>query len=96
MVMVLVSLVGLSQTNLVPNSTFEKIGKKIKDKGEIKVAEPWGSPTLAPADLYVEKTKNYSISIPEKYCFAIFLLIEFILFSFLSCSIPITAENSFM
>jgi len=60
-----VSTVGLAQTNLVPNSAFEKIGKKIKDIGEIEVAEPWGSPTLALADLYVEKTKNYAISIPE-------------------------------
>ncbi|MGB0887018.1 MAG: OmpA family protein [Vicingaceae bacterium] len=55
----------LAQANLVPNSTFEKIGKKIKTKGEIKVAEPWVSPTLAPADLYVERVKNYSISVPE-------------------------------
>jgi OOP family OmpA-OmpF porin len=63
--MVLVSVVSFSQTNLVPNSTFEKISKKIKTVGEISVAEPWGSPTLAPADLYVEKTKNSSISIPD-------------------------------
>jgi outer membrane protein OmpA-like peptidoglycan-associated protein len=63
--LVLVSVVSFSQTNLVPNSTFEKIGKKIKAVGEISVAEPWVSPTLAPADLYVEKTKNYSISIPD-------------------------------
>jgi OOP family OmpA-OmpF porin len=53
-----------AQTNLVPNSTFEKVGKKIKTKGEITVAEPWTSPTLASADLYVPKTKNNSISIP--------------------------------
>lgn len=61
----LVATIGISQTNLVPNPTFEKIGKKIKGKGEIKVAEPWSSPTLAQADLYVAKTKNYDISIPE-------------------------------
>jgi len=63
--MILVSGVSFSQTNLVPNSTFEKISKKIKTVGEISVAEPWSSPTLAPADLYVEKTKNSSISIPD-------------------------------
>jgi outer membrane protein OmpA-like peptidoglycan-associated protein len=63
--LVFVSVVSFSQTNLVPNSTFEKIGKKIKTVGEISVAEPWVSPTLAPADLYVEKTKNSSISIPD-------------------------------
>lgn len=61
----LIATIGFSQTNLVPNPTFEKIEKKIKDKGEIKVATPWTSPTLAQADLYVSKTKNYAISIPE-------------------------------
>lgn len=61
----LIATIGFSQTNLVPNPTFEKIEKKIKDKGEIKVATPWTSPTLAQADLYVPKTKNYSISIPD-------------------------------
>ena len=54
-----------SQTNLVPNSTFEKVGKKIKGKGEIEVATPWTSPTLAQADLYVPKSKNFNITIPE-------------------------------
>ncbi|PCJ24897.1 MAG: hypothetical protein COA97_08745 [Flavobacteriales bacterium] len=61
----IISTVCFSQTNLVPNSTFEKIEKKIKGKGEINVATPWTSPTLAQADLYVPKTKNYNISIPE-------------------------------
>jgi outer membrane protein OmpA-like peptidoglycan-associated protein len=61
----LISIIGFSQKNLVPNPTFEKIEKKIKDKGEIKVATPWTSPTLAQADLYVAKSKNYNISIPE-------------------------------
>ena len=61
----LIATVGFSQTNLVPNPTFEKIEKKIKDKGEIKVATPWTSPTLAQADLYVPKHKNYNISVPE-------------------------------
>lgn len=53
-----------AQTNLVPNPTFEKVEKKIKTKGQIEVAVPWTSPTLASADLFVPKTKNYSISIP--------------------------------
>ncbi len=61
----LIVATGFSQTNLVPNPTFEKVEKKIKDKGEIKVATPWTSPTLAQADLYVPKTKNFFISIPE-------------------------------
>ncbi len=61
----LVTTFGFAQTNLVPNPTFEKVEKKIKEKGEIKVATPWTSPTLAQADLYVPKTKNFNISIPE-------------------------------
>jgi len=61
----LITVIGFTQDNLVPNSTFEKIEKKIKDKGEISVAIPWTSPTLSQADLYVPKTKNYNISIPE-------------------------------
>ncbi|MDB4534644.1 hypothetical protein N9242_07220, partial [Vicingaceae bacterium] len=64
-VVVVTSSICFAQKNLVPNSTFEKVAKKIKEKGEIKVAEPWTSPTLVPADLYVEKSKNYDISIPE-------------------------------
>lgn len=61
----LITTFGFSQTNLVPNPTFEKVGKKIKNKGEIKVAVPWTSPTLVQADLYVPKSKNFDISIPE-------------------------------
>jgi len=61
----LIATVGFSQTNLVPNPTFEKIEKKVKLKGEIKGATPWTSPTLAKADLYIPKTKNFYISIPE-------------------------------
>ncbi|MBL4667735.1 MAG: OmpA family protein [Flavobacteriales bacterium] len=61
----LVATVCSAQTNLVPNPTFEKVEKKIKDVGEINVAIPWTSPTLVQADLYVPKTKNYYISIPE-------------------------------
>ena len=63
--LLLIATFGVSQTNLVPNPTFEKVEKKIKDKGEITVATPWTSPTLAQADLYVPKSKNYNISIPE-------------------------------
>ena len=59
------SFLAFSQTNLVPNPTFSQVEKKIKAKGQINVATPWTSPTLAPADLYVPKSKNYDISIPE-------------------------------
>lgn len=61
----LIATVGFAQTNLVPNPTFEKIEKKVKLKGEIKGATPWTSPTLAKADLYIPKTKNFFISIPD-------------------------------
>jgi len=61
----LIATVGFSQTNLVPNPFFEKIEKKVKLKGELKGATPWVSPTLAKADLYIPKTKNFNISIPE-------------------------------
>ena len=61
----LIATVGFSQTNLVPNPTFEKIEKKVKVKGALKGATPWVSPTLAKADLYIPKTKNFNISIPE-------------------------------
>ncbi|MGB0882739.1 MAG: OmpA family protein [Vicingaceae bacterium] len=60
-----VATFGFAQNNLVPNGTFEKIEKKVKLKGEIKGATPWLSPTLAKADLYIPKTKNFYISIPD-------------------------------
>jgi len=60
----LLTVGAFAQTNLVPNPNFKQIEKKIKGKGEIKVATPWTSPTLAAADLYVPKTKVYDIGIP--------------------------------
>ncbi len=56
---------AFAQTNLVPNPNFKQVEKKIKEKGEIKVATPWTSPTLAQADLYVPKSKNYAINVPD-------------------------------
>lgn len=61
----LLSLIGYAQDNLVPNYDFQVVEKKIKDKGEIELAIPWSSPTLAKADLYIQKTKNFLISVPE-------------------------------
>lgn len=61
----LIATVGFSQTNLVPNPTFEILGKKVKFLNSIKEATPWVSPTLAVADLYNPKSKNPFISIPE-------------------------------
>jgi len=57
-------LAAQAQENLVPNFDFNTIIKKVKMEGQIKYAEPWTSPTLASADLYVTKTKNYLVSVP--------------------------------
>lgn len=53
-----------AQENLVPNSTFQTVVKKVKSEGQINLAEPWTSPTLAQADLYVSKTKSTLIGVP--------------------------------
>ena len=60
----LITVVGFAQTNLVPNPTFTQVEKKLKEKGQINVATPWTSPTLAQADLYVTKTKIVEIGVP--------------------------------
>lgn len=60
-----VSTFGIAQTNLVPNPTFEILGKKVKFLNSIAEATPWVSPTLAVADLYNPKSKNPFISIPK-------------------------------
>ena len=62
-VLFLFSTIIIAQTNLVPNYDFSKIGKKLKEKGQINMAEPWISPTLTQADLYIKKTKNPEINI---------------------------------
>lgn len=64
-VIVLLSLVVKSQDNLIPNPLFGDVEKKVKSEGQIELAAPWISPTLAPADLYVSNTKNALIGIPE-------------------------------
>jgi len=61
----LIATVSFAQTNLVPNPTFEILGKKVKFLNSIKEATPWVSPTLAVADLYNPKSKNPFISIPK-------------------------------
>lgn len=53
-----------AQTNLVPNHNFQTANKKTKEKGQINMASPWISPTLAQADLYLKSSKNSLISIP--------------------------------
>lgn len=58
----LISTSLFSQTNLVPNHDFNKIGKKVKEKGQINMAEPWISPTLTQADLFIKNTKSGEIA----------------------------------
>jgi OmpA-OmpF porin, OOP family len=60
----IITTISFSQTNLVPNSDFKQVEKKIKGVGQINVATPWTSPTLGLADLYVTKTKIYEIGVP--------------------------------
>jgi len=65
----LLSLIGIvaisfAQDNLVPNHDFQQIEKKVKEEGQINMATPWVSPTLAPADLYTKDTKNGNVGAP--------------------------------
>ncbi|MBI2280002.1 MAG: OmpA family protein [Bacteroidetes bacterium] len=62
-ILCLFSTILIAQTNLVPNHDFNTVGKKLKEKGQINMAEPWISPTLTQADLYIKKTKNSEINI---------------------------------
>lgn len=57
--------IGFAQENLVPNHDFQQIEKKVKEEGQINMATPWISPTLAPADLYTKDTKNGNVGAPE-------------------------------
>ena len=44
------NLLLFSQENLIPNPIFKDVAKKVKSEGQIDLASPWISPTLAPAD----------------------------------------------
>ena len=63
------SVVAQFNNNLVPNSSFEDIGKsKLKEPGSIFLAAPWRSITMNPVDLYSENTKNEDFGAPlNKY-----------------------------
>lgn len=50
--------------NIVPNGSFESIGKKPKRLGKIESATGWVSPTGVRADLFVE-TKIAEIGVPD-------------------------------
>ena len=53
----------ISGNNLVPNGSFEEVGKKPKKLGKIESAVDWVSPTGVRADLFVD-TKMEDISVP--------------------------------
>ena len=63
--LLLFNMVLFSQENLVPNPAFQDVIKKVKVEGQIELATPWISPTLAPADLYVSNTKNELVGVPD-------------------------------
>ncbi len=63
--LMLLNLVLFSQENLVPNPIFKDVAKKVKSEGQIELATPWISPSLAPADLYISDTKNALIGVPN-------------------------------
>ena len=65
LIMLITSLIATAQENLVPNSTFQNLEKKVKEEGQIELALPWISPTLAKADLYSTSTKNSLLGVPE-------------------------------
>jgi len=67
-ILIVIFVVGTTllkaQDNLVPNSTFQTVTKKVKSEGQIKLAEPWTSPTTTLGDLYVTKTKSTLVGVP--------------------------------
>lgn len=63
--LLVMSFFALAQENLVPNSTFQELEKKVKEEGQIELAKPWISPTLVKADLYTKSTKNGLVTTPE-------------------------------
>lgn len=60
-----ITFMGMAQEgqNLVPNGSFEEIGKKPKKLGKIEGANGWVSPTGVRADLFVD-TKYEEIDVP--------------------------------
>lgn len=58
--------VAQEEHNLVPNPSFEDLGKKgkVTEKGQVYLAKPWSSVTMNPVDLYSESNKNDDFAIP--------------------------------
>ncbi len=59
------SFVSLSQMNLVPNPSFEKLSSKPKTVGELNKAIPWVSPTAGTADVFYKGAKDPLIGTPD-------------------------------
>ncbi len=53
----LMSLIGMSQGNMIVNGSFETVSKKIKGGGMIDNASGWSSPTDAKADVFSANAK---------------------------------------
>lgn len=60
------SIQAQNEDNLVPNPSFEDLGKKgkVTDKGQIYLAAPWTSVTMNPVDLYSESNKTDKFATP--------------------------------
>lgn len=56
---------GQSNESIVPNGSFESIGKEPKKLGAIESALGWYSPTGAKADLFIPSKKTPIIGVPE-------------------------------
>ena len=59
--------IAQNEHNLVPNPSFENLGKKgkVTDEGQIHLAAPWTSVTMNPVDLYAEKAKSGEFTVPQ-------------------------------
>lgn len=61
-----ISLSAQSEHNLVPNSSFEDLGKnKIREGGSVFLAAPWKAVTMNPVDLYSANSKDGDFGVPE-------------------------------
>jgi OOP family OmpA-OmpF porin len=54
-----------AQGNLVPNSSFEDVSKKIKEGGSIELVEPWTSLTDNKPDVFNAKSKGEDWGVPK-------------------------------
>lgn len=60
-----IAMTAQEQHNLVPNPSFEEVSGKIKDKGQVTLAEPWRAVNMFPVDLYSTEAKNEAVGVPN-------------------------------